>query len=205
MASADLAAWLQAGAGVLTFGAAAWAVLAAYRAPKLAASFAEQLRRDHAAEEEAQREKKWILSTLMRYRGQMLHHDVVSALNMIDIAFLHSKDVREAYQQYWTATNTDNPFALRRERFFRIIAAIAGDLGLSQELRVADIERSYYPQFVGRRIEVELAETDLRWDQLHNPDGSRRSSTNPQTGDEPAATASPARSARRQKRETPSG
>ncbi|WP_374452952.1 DUF6680 family protein [Phenylobacterium sp.] len=175
MASSDVAAWVQAVAGIFTFGAAAWAVIAAYRAPKLAAAFADELRRSSTADDAIRNEKQWILSTLMRYRGQMLHHDVVSALNMVEITFVDSMDVRDAYRQWWnTIEGGDHPPALRRERFYGIITAIVADMGLGRKLRASDIERAYYPNFVGRRIEVELAETERRWNELHNPDGSAK-------------------------------
>ena len=176
MASSEIAAWEQAVAGMFTFGAAAWAVVAAYRAPRLAAEFADELRRLSAAEDAVRNEKQWILSTLMRYRGQMLHHDVVSALNMVEITFVDSMDVRDAYRQWWnTIEGGEHPFALRRERFYALIAAIVADIGLGRKLRASDIERAYYPNFVGKRIDVELAETERRWSELHNPDGTAKS------------------------------
>lgn len=167
MSTDEVAAWVQALAAGLTFLAACWAVVAAYQAPRLAAEFAEKLRREHAAHEEIQRQKQWILSTLMRYRGQMLHFDVVAALNMIDITFVGSKDVREAYQQFWNASNVaDTPPALQRERFYKIVETIVRDLGMGAEVRSADIERAYFPYFVSKQLDVEMADTDRRWNEI---------------------------------------
>lgn len=159
-----LADWAQFG----TFGAALIAVFATYQAPKRAAEFAERLRREHVVEDHTQRQKELILATLMRHRAQILHHEAVAALNLLDVAFRSSRDVREAYQQFWNAISTEPPVpaALQRERFYKIIETIVRDMGIDNEIRASDIARAYYPNFMSKNFEVEVADVERRWNDL---------------------------------------
>jgi hypothetical protein len=174
MTPAEWAAWAQAAAGMLTFGAAAWAVLAAFRAPKLAARFAEELRQDNATREGNQRAKLWILEQLLRCRGQPQRQEYVDALNLIDFVFINDEDVREAYHQLWSALDGAVPATLRAERNRKLIAEIVRHLGLNTSLRAQDIERSYVPRFISRQWDVQWAETDIRWRSYYNEDGTEK-------------------------------
>ena len=158
------AATIQAIAGVATFLAACMAVWATLRAPRLAAEFAEKLRADALRAEEARRQKFYIFATLMQYRTQIMNSDAVAALNLIDLAYRDSRDVRLAWK-YFHAATLETPSSPERiiERFNAIIEKMAKDLGLGDQITVEDIKTTYYPTGLGQVHEAGMLEV---WDKL---------------------------------------
>jgi hypothetical protein len=175
MTAAEWAAWAQFGAGLMTFGAAAWAVRAAYRAPKLAAEFAEQIRQDALREDEDRRLKMLIFANLMQYRAQIVSPVSVASLNLIDVAFRDDREVREAWRHFLDATEaTDASGAANAkivERYLALIEKIARCLGLSGDISVQDVQRFYYPRGLGRFDEAAWLEAEDKLRRFKAADG----------------------------------
>lgn len=139
---------VQAIAAVATFLAAALAVLAAFRAPTLAARFAEKLRVDSQREQERRNAKLNVFATLMQFRAQMANPVAVGALNLIDVVYCESQEVRDAWRHFHAAASApEGQFSGERlrERYLAIIAAMARDLGLQKTITIGDIQMAYYP------------------------------------------------------------
>jgi hypothetical protein len=172
--------WVQAIAAILTLGAAGLAVWATFRAPKLAAEFAEKLRNDTQSIEEQRRMKLYILTTLMQYRGQISNYNSVSALNLIDLVFADSQEVRGAWKHFNQATAAV-PFSneTTMERYRQIINCIARDVGLNDKLSIQDIETAYFPKGLAELDEAMHLETQEKLQRLRgNVVQAQTSSTN---------------------------
>jgi hypothetical protein len=66
----------------------------------------------------------------MKCRAQILHADAITALNLIDVAFVDSGDVRTAYRSFLEATAMEpTPATTIIERYHVIIEKIARKLG----------------------------------------------------------------------------
>ncbi|MGH9350587.1 MAG: DUF6680 family protein [Terriglobia bacterium] len=127
--------------------ATAFAALATWNAPRAAAKLAESLRRDAERHNERQRQKLALLGTLMQERAQIYSDNAVRALNLIDLVFNESRQVREAWSELFLAFHM-NPLLQHviDERLRKLLAAIAKDIGLADELRNDDLGRVYFPR-----------------------------------------------------------
>jgi hypothetical protein len=161
---------IQAIAAVATFLAAALAVWATFRAPRLAAQFAEQLRVASQKEQEARSAKYLIFANLMQFRSQMLNPNAVASLNLIDVVFRDAREVRDAWRHFQAATQ-EEPYSFDRirERYLAIIEKIARDLGLSESITIADIQNSYYPRALGEADEAGFLELQDKLRKLRPP------------------------------------
>lgn len=154
---------VQAIAAILTFLAALLAVWAAFRAPKLAAEFAEALRINNSIVEENRRLKMWIFSTLMQNRASILAVDSITALNMIDVVFLDSPEVRNARRDFMVASEAEPLVAISViERYYSLIHCVVRDMGISEKLTISDIRSIYYPRDLGERAELDMLERQQR-------------------------------------------
>jgi hypothetical protein len=133
-------------AAIFSAIATAFAAFAAWRAPMAAAKLAESLRRDAERQYERQRHKLSVFSTLMQERAQIHSENGVRALNLIDVVFNESREVREAWSELFLA------FEMRPlvqhvidERLRKLLGAVAKDIGLADELRTDDLGRVYFP------------------------------------------------------------
>jgi uncharacterized protein DUF6680 len=126
--------------------ATALAAFATWRAPIGAARLAENLRRDGERTAERQRQKMNVLSLLMQERSQIYSDNAVRALNLIDVVFNGSRDVREAWSELFLAFHM-KPVVdhVVDERLRKLLGAIAKDVGLADELRNDDLGRVYTP------------------------------------------------------------
>jgi hypothetical protein len=126
--------------------ATALAALAAWRAPTAAARLAESLRRDAERYDERQRRKLSVFATLMQERAQIYSDNGVQALNLIDVVFNESRQVREAWSELFLAFQM-KPLLQHviDERLRKLLGAIAKDIGLADELRNDDLGRVYFP------------------------------------------------------------
>jgi hypothetical protein len=123
------------------------AAVATWRAPATAARLAESLRRDAERADERRRMKLNVFATLMQERAQIHLENGVRALNSIDIVFNDSREVREAWSELYLAFEM-KPLVghVIEERLRKLLAAIAKDVGLAEQLRNDDIGRVYFPQ-----------------------------------------------------------
>jgi hypothetical protein len=160
---------IQAIAAVATFFAACLAVWASFRAPKLAAQFAEELRAASARADEQRRQKMFIFTTLLQNRAHIANPDCVSALNFIDIVFIDDREVRDALVHFRAATDA-SPASVERtvERYLSIIEKMARNIGLNDKITISDIQSYYYPTGLGEVHEAERLELKERLDRLRN-------------------------------------
>jgi hypothetical protein len=126
--------------------ATGFAAVATWRAPITAAKIAESLRRDAERHDEHQRQKLNVFATLMQERAQIHSANGVRALNLVDIVFNESREVREAWSELFMAFQM-KPFLQHviDERLRKLLGAIAKDIGLADELRNDDLGRVYFP------------------------------------------------------------
>jgi hypothetical protein len=122
------------------------AAYATWRAPTAAANLAESLRRDAEQQDQRQRQKLSVFATLMQERAQIHSENSVRALNLNDVVFNESREVREAWSELFLAFYMKPiPEHVLDERLRKLLGAIAKDIGLADELRNDDLGRVYYP------------------------------------------------------------
>jgi hypothetical protein len=133
-------------AAIFSAVATGLAAFATWRAPLSAATLAESLRRDAERHDQLQKRKMRILTVLMQERARINSEDGVRALNSIDIVFADSREVREAWAELFHAFNMQ-PLVMHLvdERLRRLLAAVAKDVGIADQLRIDDLGRVYYP------------------------------------------------------------
>ncbi len=104
-----------------------------------------------------QAEKRRIFTILMSKRYDLAAEESVEALNMIDVAFYSSKDVREAWKDFNDATFLpDSPTRDQtiRDKHLRLLEVIAEDIGY-RNICWEDIKRYYYPIGLSEKREQE--------------------------------------------------
>lgn len=133
-------------AAIFSAVATALAAIATWRAPLSAATLAETLRRDAERHDQLHKRKLAVLIALMQERGRINSDEGVRALNSIDIVFADSREVRETWAELLLAFNMQ-PVVMHviEERLRRLLAAIAKDVGIADQIRIDDLGRVYYP------------------------------------------------------------
>jgi hypothetical protein len=110
--------------------------------------------------------KVQILNTLMQTRHQSLPTDErVRALNMIDVVFRDSTEVRSLWHQYFDMLANDglnNPlgYSQRNKKYLELLAEMARDVGYGRTLTHLDIDRVYTPIGLGKYNERSEAMAD---------------------------------------------
>jgi hypothetical protein len=129
--------------------AAIAAAVATWRGPLAAARMAETLRQKSADAHETKRVKHNILGTLMQERAEISTEDAVRALNLIDLAFFDSLEVRESWAELHL-TLCASPYLghVVEERLRKLLRSMADDLGFSNKLRQDDFGRIYFPNAI---------------------------------------------------------
>lgn len=175
-----LPALISAFAALLSVMATALAAWATWRGPSSAARLAEELRRDSEAKEQKRRMKLWVFSTLMQERHLYNAPEAVKAFNLIDVVFIESFAVREAWAKFHEALDPNKKATEleTRNRQRELLSAMAKDLELSGQLGVADLERLYYPTSME---EERLAQTLYRQSLLRQVSGQSAPSANTAT------------------------
>lgn len=129
--------------------ATGFAAFATWYAPRAAAKLAEALRRDAERGQERQRNKLHVFATLMQERAAIYSENAVRALNLIDVVFSDSREVREAWSElYLIFSSNPIPPHVLEERLRKLLAAMAKDIGLGENLRTDDLGRVYSPNAV---------------------------------------------------------
>ncbi|WP_334655698.1 DUF6680 family protein [Sphingomonas panaciterrae] len=141
--------------------AAIAALVIAWRAPKMAAEFAERLRAQNQATEELQRFQMNVFATLMRCRAEILNPEARAAINSVDVAFAAHAEVRDARRLFFEAVS-QQPVNSERiiERYHGLIETVARALGLGSIITGFDVRAGYYPTAIGRLDEAALAEAE---------------------------------------------
>jgi hypothetical protein len=124
------------------------ALIVVWRAPIAAARYSEDLRVRSERQNEIRKQKYLIFSELMKARGVQITREAVAAFNLIDLVFVDSPKVKDAWAELYSAYGRFNSVhpSIIEEKLLNLLRTIAGDIGLSDELRSADFERYYYPQ-----------------------------------------------------------
>jgi hypothetical protein len=83
----------------------------------------------------------------MQERAQIHSENSVRALNLIDVVFNESREVREAWSELFLAFYMEPiPQHVLDERLRKLLGAIAKEVGLADELRTDDLGRVYFPR-----------------------------------------------------------
>ena len=138
-------------AAIFSAIATAFAAFATWYAPRAAAKLAEELRRTADRAQERQKSKLQIFTILMQERAAIYSEDGVKAFNLIDVAFNDCREVREAWSELFLIFNTNPmpPHALD-ERLRKLLAAMANDIGIAENLRTDDLGRVYIPTAISQ-------------------------------------------------------
>jgi len=151
--------WITAIAAMLAFLVALSAMFAAWRAPRAAARFADDLRKQAQAAESKQQMRMWVFSMLMKCRKQLANQDAISALNLVDVAFMDEEPVRVALRSFNEAS-IEKPFEAVRlvERYHVLIEKIADAMGFQSKITSFDIRAGYYPEALSKLDEAAIAD-----------------------------------------------
>lgn len=119
-------------------------------------------------------EKLWILKTLMVQRASQKNIDYVNALNLIDIVFVDSPKVLEAYDKLYKeyATTLDLTKENNRALFVentkraetKLIEAIITNIGYRDKITWDRIQQPYIPQWL---VDESKARTEFMDAQTH--------------------------------------
>lgn len=134
-------------AAIFSAIATGFAVLATWRGPVAAANLAEKMRQKAEVSNEKRRLKLYVFTTLLQERAAYYSLEAVRAFNLIDFVFNESRNVRRAWEDFLSALDPNNsvPEHAVKEKFRKLLSAIADDVGLADELRADDLNRIYYP------------------------------------------------------------
>lgn len=117
-------------------------------------------------EKERRDAKVWILNTLVATRHQVPPTDEqVRALNMVDIVFRASGEVRRLWHEYFEMLNDEglqNPLGHARwgKKYLEMLTAMAQDVGYGRRITHLDIDRVYNPISLGKQNERAQAISD---------------------------------------------
>jgi hypothetical protein len=92
----------------------------------------------------------------MQQRALPFTPEAVQAFNAIDVVFVDAPTVREKWAMYLKSKDVREkvPTAMAQQRLTELLAAMAADVGLTG-ISAADLERSYAPDYLRRRLKVE--------------------------------------------------
>lgn len=154
---------MEAIAALLTMIAAFAAVRIAWKAPQLAASYAEKYRRETAALDEQRMLQVWVFRALMKGRAEIVHQDTRAAINLCEAAFPQDSKVRAARRMFTKASGAD-PFDSNAlvQSYLALVEAVTDAVGLGDQIDRFDIESGYYPRALGMMDEAALAEAAAR-------------------------------------------
>lgn len=148
---------LQLAMATCTLLATACAAWATWKGPQIAAKLAEQLRKTAQIEDEKRRMKLLVFATLMQERANIASPDAVKMLNLIDLVFIESKEVRDCWAELYAFCGSsafhDNGVP---ERLRKLLKEMAINIGVESDLRADDFARIYYPN---SHLERDLAES----------------------------------------------
>lgn len=107
--------------------------------------------------EQAKGEKRKILSILMSKRYDIISMESVNALNMIDVIFYKSDNVRNAWQEFMRATELPEAQTkpqIINDKYLRLLEEIAKDIGYNK-INWEDIKHYYIPIGLSNSLQEE--------------------------------------------------
>ena len=158
----------QVAPALLSAIAAIAAAIATWRGPLAAAQLAERLRSTSEVATDRRRFKLNVFAQVMQERAQLFTLEGVRALNSIDIAFADSVRVREAWAELFQAFDPkrSTPDHVTDERTRKLLQEMAADLGLSDQLRIDDFARVYFPTALQKERQVQALQREVSLQQL---------------------------------------
>ena len=159
---------IQVAPALLSAVAAIAAAVATWRGPLAAAKLAESLRRTAEASTDRRRYKLGVFAQVMQERAELYTLEGVRALNSIDIAFADSVRVREAWAELFQTFDPrrSTPAHVTDEKTRKLLQEMATDLGLSDQLRLDDFARVYFPTALQKERQVQALQRELALKQL---------------------------------------
>jgi len=127
---------------IATLAAAATAILGPY--------ISANLQRKHTKEMVERDTKLRIFGVLMGYRERWGQREAVQALNLIDIVWINTPQVRRAWHDFYRATQAQSGYgpSQQRDAYQRLLERMAEDLGFAGEFRSDDYARVFYSNAV---------------------------------------------------------
>jgi hypothetical protein len=125
--------------------------------------------------------KRWVFMTLMQQRATPYTLEAVQAFNVIDVVFGDAHSVRDKWAVYFKSMDVSQqvPDSMKRQQLTELLAAMAADLGLTG-IRYDDLTRSYSPEYVVRRIRIEIMHQTLQERDLQGVFSEASANTTPQ-------------------------
>lgn len=168
--------WVQAIAAILTLLAALAALVIAAKAPRLAAKYAEDYRRQTAASDELKALQTYVFRALMKGRQEILAQETRGAINLVEAAFPDHPKVRNARRMFTKAANAQpfdaTSFVLA---FSDMVQEVANAVGLGDKIDRFDIESGYYPAVLGKIDEAAIADAELKIAERAKPTVTKKS------------------------------
>ena len=135
-------------------GLAAWAT---WRAPLAAARLAEELRTASDLQNERKQRKLLVFANLMQERAFIGSDLAVRGLNLIDIVFNDSAEVRDAWANLYNGLQPPCvPPHVTTERLTELLEAMSRDVGLADRFRPDDFKRTYYPDAIAKEHAIQM-------------------------------------------------
>jgi hypothetical protein len=155
-------------AAIFSAIATLFAAIATWRGPRSAAALAEALRAKSEVSNEKRRMKLFVFTTLMQERAAYYSSEAVKAFNLIDVVFNESRKVRNAWSEFHAAMDSTNriPEHAQQERFRILLSTMADDIGLTDQLRSDDLNRTYYPTALAEEEHVKSLQRKAAINQL---------------------------------------
>ena len=111
---------------------------------------------------EKRKEKMQILKVLMTQRFSVKNIEYVNALNLIDVVFVDSKDVRSAYKNLYNEyastidLNNENNRQIFQEKIKKattqLLEAIVKDIGYKDKITWDTLQEPYMPQWLSDEV-----------------------------------------------------
>ena len=157
----SLTDWIQAGAAALTLLAAIVAAIIALKAPRMAAKYAEEYRRENVKIDDQSKLQTDVFRALMKGRSEILAPDSRAAINLVEVAFPDNADVRNARRMFTVAARA-RPFDANQmvKSYFDLIESVSKAIGASVDR--FDIESGYYPEALGKIDEAAVADAEMK-------------------------------------------
>jgi hypothetical protein len=177
------ATWVPIGISLLALAIAIASAWVAWNAPQAAARLAEDLRQATARADL----KRWVFLTLMQQRAVPYTPEAVQAFNVIDAVFVDARDVRNKWAVYFNSMDATRqvPPAMAHQQLTDLLAAMAADIGLTG-IGASDLTRSYSPQYLTRRINIETMSQTIQEQELERVFSQASANTTPQASASPS-------------------
>lgn len=134
------------------------AAISAWRGPLAAAELADNLRSSGEVLSDRRRAKLNVFGNLMASRSAIWSHEAVNALNLIDVVYNDSQDVRSAWAELYLSFDPGIPDHYRDEKVRLLLSAMSRDLNLADELRTDDFGRVYIPNAIVEERQLQILE-----------------------------------------------